>query len=283
MHAIDPATGGFGEKLQQILFVPEDELEKSDKTRVGLRYGSHAVEFSLATGHAFIPVLGTDRIEMYTRDPVSGLLTHIASIPSPRGDAHDGPRHLKVHPNGKILYCVTEHTNLVDAYAINPTSLTYLSSRSLLPPTTDPAHIPRFRGDTLLLSPLTPSHPSPRVLFATTRGAKPADKGWLSVFALNADGTFAEGPGEHVETPTSGGKANALDLLPKGDKEGEGMWVLLTDDDDAAAGEAGGGVRVLDWDGWGKGVRVVAGWPAPGDNGRDVVWMEGGSHAVWLD
>ncbi|KAF8066684.1 Lactonase, 7-bladed beta-propeller-domain-containing protein [Lyophyllum atratum] len=287
VHVIDRLTGGFGEKIQQVLFVPEDELEKADKTRVALRYGSHAVEFSPATGHAFIPVLGTDSIEMYTRDLPTGLLTHITSIPSPRGaDAHDGPRHLKVHPNGKILYCVTEHTNLVDAYAITPTSLTYISSRSLLPAPADPA---RFRGDTLQLAPSTPTHPAPHAFFATTRGAKPTDKGWLSVFPLDAHGQFAEGTGEHYETPTSGGKANALDLLPKAlaDESGEGVWILLTDDDDAAAGEAGGGVRVLEWDGWGRGVEVVAGWPRVA-GGEDVgegedLRMEGGSHAVWLD
>ena len=47
---------------------------------------------------------------MYTHDRASGHLTHLTSVPSPRGpEAHDGPRHVKVHPNGKILYCVTEH------------------------------------------------------------------------------------------------------------------------------------------------------------------------------
>ncbi|KAG5645661.1 hypothetical protein DXG03_005498 [Asterophora parasitica] len=285
VHVIDQETGGFGEKLQQVLFVPDEELEKADKTRVALRYGSHGVEFSPPSGHGFIPVLGTDTIEMYTRDPFSGLLTHIASIHSPRGPgAQDGPRHVKIHPNGKVLYCVTEHTNFVDAYTITPTTLTYVASRSLLPPNTDPARVPRFRGDTLILAPATPRHPAPRTLFATTRGVKASDKGWLSAFSLDADGLFADGDaGEHFETPTSGGKANALDVLPKGDLEEEGVWILLTDDDDAATGEAGGGVRVLEWDGAGQGVQVIAGWPAPGENLKEEVKMEGGSHAVWLD
>jgi carboxy-cis,cis-muconate cyclase len=81
VHLVDPSSGGFGEKVQQVLFVPEDELEAADKTRVALvrdffssyylnarvayfrlvfydkqRYGSHAVEIS-SQGHAFIPVL----------------------------------------------------------------------------------------------------------------------------------------------------------------------------------------------------------------------------------
>jgi hypothetical protein len=51
------------------------------------------------------------RMEMYTHDRASGNLTHVISSPSPRGkDAHDGPRHVKIHPNGKVLYCVTEHS-----------------------------------------------------------------------------------------------------------------------------------------------------------------------------
>jgi carboxy-cis,cis-muconate cyclase len=36
VHAIDPSSGGFGEKVQQILFVPEHELEQADKTRAAL-------------------------------------------------------------------------------------------------------------------------------------------------------------------------------------------------------------------------------------------------------
>lgn len=74
------------------------------------RYGSHGVEFS-SSGYAFIPVLGTDSIEMYERDLSTGSLKHVSSNPSPRGQgAHDGPRHVKIHPNGKVLYCVTEHS-----------------------------------------------------------------------------------------------------------------------------------------------------------------------------
>ncbi|KAG6871825.1 hypothetical protein C0995_016114 [Termitomyces sp. Mi166 len=286
VHTIDPVSGALSTKVQQLLFVPEDQLENADKTRAALRYGSHGVEFSSA-GYAFVPVLGTNAIEMYTRDPETGLLTHLASIPSPRGpDAHDGPRHVKVHPNGRVLYCVTEHSNLVDAYKITPTGLVHLSSRTLLPPSTPLLTPSSYRGDTLLLGPSTPSHPAPRALFASTRGANPSVRGWLSVFRLDRDGLFIDDKSdggsedEYWETPTSGGKAHALDVVLKDHGEGEGVWILLTDDDDVAAGEGGGGVRVLEWDGWGTGgVKVVAGWPRPGEGER----MEGGSHAVWLD
>lgn len=36
VHGIDEVTGGLSEKIQQILFVPEYELENADKTRVAL-------------------------------------------------------------------------------------------------------------------------------------------------------------------------------------------------------------------------------------------------------
>lgn len=90
---------------------------------------------------------------------------------------------------------------------------------------------------------------------------------------------------ERWETPTSGGKANAIDLLTKSDNEGaNGMWVLLTDDDDhTASTSGGGGVMVLEWDGWASGgVKVVDKWPRSGED-QETEWMQGGSHAIWLD
>ncbi|ESK94737.1 muconate cycloisomerase 1 [Moniliophthora roreri MCA 2997] len=291
VHAVDSSTGGFGEKLQQILFIPEDKLEEADKTRAALRYGSHAVEFSTPLGLAFIPVLGTDSIEVYKRDKETGLLTYIYSSKSPRGpSAHDGPRHVKIHPNGRILYCVTEHTNYLDSYLITPTSLEYIASQPIVPESLLPESS-RFRGDTLLLTPSTPSHPKPNTIFTTTRGSGNSDKGWISVFRLDDDGKFVSDTVERYETPTSGGKAHAIDLYPKSfvgaESDHEGLWILLTDDSDHAASiEGGGGVRVLEWDGWGTGgIKEVVGWPAPGSSTEDFTKerMQGGSHALWLD
>jgi len=36
VHLVDKITGGFGQKMQEILFVPESELSQADKTRVAL-------------------------------------------------------------------------------------------------------------------------------------------------------------------------------------------------------------------------------------------------------
>jgi hypothetical protein len=95
-------------------------------------------------------------------------------------------------------------------------------------------------------------------------------------------GEFSQdGTEERFKTPTSGGKANAVDLLSK--QVGEGVWIVLIDDDDAVFGEDGpgnGAVRVLEFNGWGTGgVKEVAEWPK--DQGE--LDIKGASRAIWLD
>lgn len=148
---------------------------------------------------------------------------------------------------------------------------------------------PGFRGDTLALSPPTALHPSPRHIFTTTRGAAPGTRGWIGVWRLGEDGLIDEGEGEEEwwETPTSGGKANAIELLAKSESEmessddglGTPVWIVLTDDEE---GLEAGAVRVLEWDGENSGgIRVVAELPVNELGGNEV--MQGGSHAIWLD
>lgn len=36
VHEVDAETGGFGTKLQELLYVPPGELDEADKTRVAL-------------------------------------------------------------------------------------------------------------------------------------------------------------------------------------------------------------------------------------------------------
>ncbi|KAJ7495906.1 hypothetical protein B0H11DRAFT_877367 [Mycena galericulata] len=310
VHAL--GSPGFGSHLQEIHFVPQAEWDAADKTRKALRYGSHGVEFAFpgnGPALAFIPVLGGSTIEVYTRTP-DGTLTHIDTSPAPQraggmAQDEDGPRHVKVHPNGRVLYCVTEHSNYLDVYTISPPDgitpvLTYVASRSLIPPLlraeghANALHT--YRGDTLLLAPPTPEQPTPQSIFATTRGGEGSStRGWVGVWRLDEEGLFAgdieNNPYlvERFEAPTSGGKAHALDVRAKeGDTDGA-MWVLLTDDSPPHPA-----VRVLEWDGWlwrggGTRLREVAAWPPPGfysskeQQEAEPEQLAGGSHAVWLD
>ncbi|KAF9045723.1 putative isomerase YbhE [Hymenopellis radicata] len=218
-------------KEQQFLFVPEDELETADKTRAALRTGSHAIEFSEGdVARAYVPVLGTDTVHIYIVDPVTGLLAEKKVLKTPEGS---GPRHLKLHPNGQVLYVVTEHDNTLLTYSLP--SLKLLSTHTLYPPATSlsspkvPVDHPSYRGDTLMLS------PSATTLFTTTRGATPATRGWLAAFPLTSSGLIAPLSSDSAEitywlTPTSGGKANAIDVLSyPGEKDK--VLLVLTDDD----------------------------------------------------
>lgn len=180
--------------------------------------------------------------------------------------------------------------NYVDAYQILPTSLAHTESRSLIP---KDAELPddskyHFRGDTLMLSRPAGDSPNPKVLVTTTRGSDPGLRGWLSIFSLDELGRFTGDTVERYKTPTSGGRANAIDLLGK-DTSGIGQWILLTDDDDVTSSASGtGAVRVLEWDGWGTGgVKVAAEWPSGADEfhlqDHDAERIQGASHAIWLD
>lgn len=110
------------------------------------------------------------------------------------------------------------------------------------------------------------------------------------MFRLDQDGAIvgedAEDDTERWETPTSGGKANAIEIIHRESDSGEDTkaWILLTDDDESV--ESGGpGIRVIEWSGWKKGISVAAEWPGERDSQSysEDDGMRGGSHAVWLD
>ncbi|KAG7444511.1 putative isomerase YbhE [Guyanagaster necrorhizus] len=275
VHLLDPVSGLWGQKIQEILFIEPDELPEADKTRKALRYGSHAIEFTSDGNYGFVPVLGTEEIHIFKKSRVDGTLERVGKA---KGQAGDGPRHVKVHPNGEVVYCVAEHSNNLDVYTFSTMpipSLMLVNSQPLY--ASGSAH--SYRGDTLLLT------PSANQIFATTRGATSRDPGYIAVFSLSPSGLFS-GQAEYYETPTSGGKAHAIDLLPKSslpssDQESfsvpvESVWILLTDDDPCTQiAEPCASVRILEWDGWGTGgIHEVAAYAG--------MEMQGGSHAIFL-
>ncbi len=94
------------QRIKEIPFVESGKLDEADKTRKALRYGSHAIEFTADGNYGFVPVLGTEEIHVIKRG-TNGTLERVAKA---KGHAGDGSRHVKVHPNGEIVYCVTEHS-----------------------------------------------------------------------------------------------------------------------------------------------------------------------------
>lgn len=57
--SIDPTTDGYGDEIQEVIYLDGGKRElldpRTDKTRVALRYGSHAVDIDPVRRRAYIP------------------------------------------------------------------------------------------------------------------------------------------------------------------------------------------------------------------------------------
>ena len=183
----------------------------------------------------------------------------LVEVPAHRD--HDAPRHNVPSPDGRTLYSVTEHTSYVDVWEVYEEDLVWRQSVSIIP---SAAGRDDFRGDTLRLS------RDGKYLFASTRGKTEKTRGWVAVWTVDqkTGRLFESGGALHrYQTPTSGGKANAIEPALKGtplSDRGE-QWLVLTDDEQ-------GYVFILGFDG--SAINEVARLQLPGS--------ELASHAIWL-
>jgi carboxy-cis,cis-muconate cyclase len=90
-------------------------------------------------------------------------------------------------------------------------------------------------------------------------------RGYITVWAFDpASGRLGDEPVDRWETPTSGGKANAIEFAPQQGPDASD-FIVLTDDEQ-------GFVVVLEWDG----MKLAEVARTKLDEGT------GASHAVWL-
>jgi 6-phosphogluconolactonase len=84
---------------------------------------AHCVLVDSANKHVYATSLGADIIMEWKFDPAAGRLSPIGpGMIQTRPGA--GPRHLALHPNGRFLYLITETTDTIGAYAIDPQTAT---------------------------------------------------------------------------------------------------------------------------------------------------------------
>ena len=80
---------------------------------------SHCILVDAANKYCYATSLGSDIVMEWKFDAAAGTLS-----PNGPGEAHTkpgaGPRHMALHPTGRFLYLITETTNTIGAYAINP-------------------------------------------------------------------------------------------------------------------------------------------------------------------
>lgn len=97
---------------------------------------AHQAESDPTGNYVFVSDLGTDRIYAYMLDKQKGTLTP-ASTAFVQGSWGSGPRHLVFHPNGRLVYAITEESSMMMVMDYDPStgSLTYKGqTTSTLPP-----------------------------------------------------------------------------------------------------------------------------------------------------
>ena len=253
VFAIDQSTGGFKvsseqaseyDPLQELSFV-EDKPQQDDGSVMdfgGLRHGAHSADLSANGKALYVADIGRNAIFTFSVDSKDGKLTLGEKHISPR--SHDGPRHVWPHPAGKYVYCLQEHSSMVDVFEIVAPGpkLKHVQGVKIIPETENHKD---FWADEVRTS--LSDGDKPKYLYASTRGLEKTKMGYVAAFRLSEDGRIDGGKSGKEqdgllamwETPTSGGWANAIQPGPTV----HGIeYIALTDSDE-------GLVMVLSWDG----------------------------------
>lgn len=278
------ADGSIGALVQELDFVTGQGENVSEKRGTvphgdfgGLRHGAHSVDLSPDGGRLYVADIGRNCIWTYAvrdkrtvnKDVGSEPLVFGKKVESPR--MGDGPRHCWPHPNGKVVYCLQEHTSMVDVFFAGEEDVTALEFKQgvkIIPKDEDPK---KYWADEVRVS-TGPDPLKPRYMYASTRGLESQTKGWVAVFAIKEDGTLEKEEALHIwQTPTSGGLANAIEPAPwPKAKDDDVEYLAMTDSDQ-------GFVFMLSFDG--KQIQEVARLNLGKNDGGEVV---GCATAVWL-
>lgn len=188
--------------LETLTFVSAEGQRDNGSTMDfgGLRHGAHSADLSRDGKLLYIADIGRNCIWMYSVSSPSSYphLSLEEKKISPR--RHDGPRHVHPHPNGKIVYCLQEHSSVVDVFEVagrddsrrNGESesnnvgvrLVHRQGVRIIPQGLD---VSEFWADEVRTS-LTEGGITPKFLYASTRGLKEGRKGFVAVYRLDSDG-----------------------------------------------------------------------------------------------
>lgn len=232
--------GGLQDLVQELSFVDESSATQPNSSGVkhgdfgGLRHGAHSADLSPDGNNLYIADIGRNCVWTYS-------INHAAENGSRHLDlgtksiaprAEDGPRHCTVHPNGRYLYSLQEHTSMVDVFKLSTDGckLNHVGGVKIIPEPHDPK---LYWADEVRLSTPAADGKPPRYMYASTRGLEASTKGYVAVFALNEDGTVvSEKPIDMYETATSGGIANAVEPAPRTSSVDNVEYMALTDSEE---------------------------------------------------
>lgn len=274
---LDSSTGGFlsaglrsasegAKPVQSVDFVDGKSQRDNGSTLDfgGLRHGAHSADLSPDGKLLYVADIGRNCIwtlAVSEKGITDGQHVRLAAkTVSPR--ANDGPRHVHPHPGGRYVYCLQEHTSVVDVFEVleeDAPDQPMITLRHVQAVPTIPLdqNCTDFWADEVRTS--LSGGAQPGWLYASTRGLTPSQKGFVSVYKLTPEGLISGAPlvqsGDDREAPldppsaaavhcfyqtaTSGGWANAIQPGPTID----GIEYLAMTDSEV------GYVFVLSWDG----------------------------------
>lgn len=276
--------GSIGAPVQELSFKDSEASGTKDRSSDqhgdfgGLRHGAHSIDLSPDGLALYVADIGRNCIWTYSVRPLTNdvnsldpPLTFGTKAVALRGN--DGPRHTTPHPNGRVLYVVQEHSNMLDVFSVGPggTELDHVSAWPILP---SEKEVEDFWADEVRVG---KAGERPRHVYASTRGLQQKTRGWVTVWSLDENGMVVEGKGlggclDRWETPTSGGIANAIEPAPGPFGRGDGLeYLALTDSQE-------GFVFVLKFDG--KNIQEVARTKLKDEDDECLVVKA--ATAVWL-
>lgn len=181
--------------------------------------GIHGMVFDPSETYLYSADLKANKIWVHKKMlPHKPEVELVGSLESP--DERDHPRWVEMHPSGKYLYVLNEHSNTLREFVIDQeTHMPVYTHRwwPLIPPGI-PDRWTQYRADVVTVS------SSGDYLFASSRANSFSLTGYISAFKLNKEG-WIERQICINPTPTSGGHSNAVSPCPWSDE-----WVAVTDD-----------------------------------------------------
>ena len=151
---------------------------------------AHSIDADAGNRFVFAADLGLDRVFVYRFDPANGLLA-ASDPPSLALDPGDGPRHVALHPGGRLAFVLNELSLTLAAIRVDPLrgTLEAIQRVSSLPDGVEAS--PDLSGAEVL------TDPGGRYLYASNRGHDT-----IAVFAIDE----ASGSLRLVEHVSTGGR-----------------------------------------------------------------------------
>ncbi|KAL5337057.1 Lactonase, 7-bladed beta-propeller-domain-containing protein [Aspergillus crustosus] len=262
IHALDN-DGVIGDLVDEVYFIPEEDIPSVDKTRAAVLYGGHAFDVN-ANSKGFVPHLGMNSIFMYDiADNGTARLQSINLSPT----EGDGPRNSYPSKDGRLLYVINEHTQWLDIYEIRETDLKHVQRASAIPDSLRDRYT--FRSNTV-----QPSRDG-KYLFTSTRSWNNTEaNGHVAVFELDRRGYLKrEQAVASYEAPVTLGAAGGLRVAPwedetNRDRRGLTDYMYLSDTSE-------GWMYILGWTPASKTLEMVASLQYPdGAAPYEATWLD---------